>query len=36
MYNRKHNTEFDRRDEVVLTVVAVLVPLLTLPALLGF
>jgi len=30
------NVSIDRRDEIVLAVIAVLIPLATLPAMLGF
>lgn len=35
MLNRKIQERFDRRDEILLTVIALLIPLTTLPVLLG-
>ena len=35
MFDRKTRSNFDRRDEIVLELVALLIPLATLPALLG-
>jgi hypothetical protein len=35
MFGHKNTPSIDRRDEIVLAVIALLVPLATLPALLG-
>ncbi len=35
MLNRKNQANFDRRDEVLLTIIALLIPLATIPAMLG-
>jgi hypothetical protein len=35
MWNRNRPPSIDRRDEIVLAIIAVLIPLATLPAMLG-
>ncbi len=35
MFSHKNTLSIDRRDEIVLAVIALLIPLATLPALLG-
>jgi len=35
MFSRKNTPNTDRRDEILLAVIALLVPLVTLPAMLG-
>jgi len=35
MFSRKNTPNIDRRDEIVLAIVALLIPLVTLPAILG-
>jgi len=35
MFSRKNTPNIDRRDEIVLAIIALLVPLVTLPAMLG-
>ena len=35
MYRRKNTPNLDRRDEIVITVIVLLIPLVTLPAMLG-
>ena len=35
MWNRSRPPSIDRRDEIVLAIIAVLIPLTTLPAMLG-
>ena len=35
MFSRKNTPNTDRRDEIVLAVIALLIPLATLPAMLG-
>jgi hypothetical protein len=36
MFTKSTPSSIDRRDEIVLVIIALLVPLVTLPALLGF
>jgi len=36
MLDRKTTSNIDRRDEIVLIIIALLIPLATLPAMLGF
>ena len=36
MFRRKNTPNLDRRDEIMLAVIALLIPLATLPAMLGF
>ncbi len=35
MFSRKHTPSTDRRDEIMLAIIALLIPLATLPAMLG-
>jgi len=35
MFSRNNTPNIDRRDEIVLAIIALLVPLVTLPAMLG-
>ena len=35
MFDRKTTSNIDRRDEIVLIIIALLIPLATLPAMLG-